>query len=131
MTSQNNTLRCAASIMYSMTGANMPSGGVNVPIEVEWSWLDGIGFCSLHHMTWNCLSRMRQIQIELNQIPTSNRPGSSRCDAEMPRNDWWGCRSSRTGSRRQSHDRSVHWIRVVAGITALPFDLGTDPSAPL
>src|SRR6266508_4198278 len=38
MTSQNNTLRCAASIMYSMTGANMPSGAVNAPIEAGCFW---------------------------------------------------------------------------------------------
>jgi hypothetical protein len=113
-----------------MAGANMPSGGVNVPIEVECFWLDGIVFCSLHHMTWNCLARMRQIQIELSQIPTSNRPGGRRCDVEMPSNDWSGCRSSRTGSRRQSHDRSVHWIKVVAGITALPLDLSTESISP-
>src|SRR5262245_37575805 len=33
MTSQNNTLRCAASTMYSITGPNMPNGDVNAPIE--------------------------------------------------------------------------------------------------
>src|SRR5215813_4134406 len=45
MTSQNNTLRCAASTMYSMAGANT-SGVVNAPIEDGSAWLDGI-VCSL------------------------------------------------------------------------------------
>src|SRR6266511_645245 len=38
MTSQNNTLRCAASTIYSMAGANMPSGAVNAPIEAGCFW---------------------------------------------------------------------------------------------
>src|SRR6516225_439066 len=46
MTSQNNTLRCAASTMYSMAGPNTPSGAVNAPIEDGSAWLDGI-VCSL------------------------------------------------------------------------------------
>jgi hypothetical protein len=32
MTSQNNTLRCAASTMYSMAGANIPNGAVDALI---------------------------------------------------------------------------------------------------
>src|SRR5262249_8847619 len=46
MTSQNNTLRCAASTRYSMAGPNTPSGAVNAPIEDGSAWLDGI-VCSL------------------------------------------------------------------------------------
>src|SRR5262245_13664101 len=42
MTSQNNTLRCAASTMYSMAVANMPNGDVNAPLDVGCSWLAGI-----------------------------------------------------------------------------------------
>src|SRR5215510_4209808 len=44
MTSQNNTLRCAASTMYSMAGPNTPSGAVNAPTEDGCAWFDGIGF---------------------------------------------------------------------------------------
>src|SRR5215813_5547856 len=43
MTSQNNTLRCAASTIYSMAGPNTPSGAVNTPTEDGCAWLDGIG----------------------------------------------------------------------------------------
>src|SRR5262249_33517730 len=43
MTSQNNTLRCAASTIYSMTGPNTPSGAVNAPTDDGRAWLDGIG----------------------------------------------------------------------------------------
>src|SRR5262249_44480542 len=43
MTSQNNTLRCAASTIYSMAGPNTPSGAVNAPTEDGCAWLDGIG----------------------------------------------------------------------------------------
>jgi hypothetical protein len=32
MTSQNNTLRCAASTMYSIAGANIPNGAVDALI---------------------------------------------------------------------------------------------------
>src|SRR5215813_12162686 len=43
MTSQNNTLRCAASTIYSMAGPNTPSGAVNAPTDDWRAWLDGIG----------------------------------------------------------------------------------------
>src|SRR6516164_9247679 len=43
MTSQNNTLRCAASTMYSMAGPNTPSGAVNAPTGDGRAWLDDIG----------------------------------------------------------------------------------------
>src|SRR5215470_4932541 len=43
MTSKNNTLRCAASTMYSMAGPNTPSGAVNALIEDGCAWLDDIG----------------------------------------------------------------------------------------
>src|SRR5215469_8158665 len=46
MTSKNNTLRCAASTIYSMAGPNTPSGAVNAPIEGGSARLDGI-VCSL------------------------------------------------------------------------------------
>src|SRR5262247_939634 len=46
MTSQNNTLRCAASIMYSMAGPNTPSDAANAPVEDRSAWFDGI-VCSL------------------------------------------------------------------------------------
>ena len=51
MTSQNSTLRCAASTMYSMAGANMPSGGAAAPIEDGALALDGIV-----STPWVCLS---------------------------------------------------------------------------
>src|ERR1700748_3547910 len=41
MTSQNKTLRCAASTMYSMAGANMPNG-VNASVEDGCFWLAGM-----------------------------------------------------------------------------------------
>jgi hypothetical protein len=44
MTSQNSTLRCAASIMYSIAGPNAASGGADVAIEDGRSRLDGIVF---------------------------------------------------------------------------------------
>src|SRR5262249_47454874 len=43
MTSQNNTLRCAASTMYSMAGPNTPSSAVNAPTDDWRAGLDGIG----------------------------------------------------------------------------------------
>src|SRR6516164_5971874 len=43
MTSQNNTLRCAASTMYSMAGPNTPSGAANAPIDDGCAWLNDIG----------------------------------------------------------------------------------------
>src|SRR5215470_16685731 len=42
MVSRNRTLRCAASTMYSMTGANRPNGAMVTCREDECSWMDGI-----------------------------------------------------------------------------------------
>src|SRR5258708_31119385 len=72
MTSQNNTLRCAASTRYSMAGANTPSGALKGPIEDGSGWLGGI-VCSLlapqaRNRQHACLSFVRDAPAKAHQV---------------------------------------------------------------
>src|SRR5215467_1269033 len=93
MTSKNNTLRCAASTIYSIAGPNTPSGAGNAPIEGGCAWLDG----------------MALLLLALSRRGKGNAPVARSCARRQPRRRF-SFQGARVNGRRLA-PRAIHHIR--------------------